>query len=793
MLLRLRTSRRCNLASSRLPVAICSIVTVCVALLASHVSAQEKSPTPKPVPQDAFKKTIVPFFNKYCVECHGKDEPEGEFSLTGLMDEASIYSSHKSWEKVFGMLELGAMPPEDADPKPGDAENDKIVAYLDTLVFTVDCNAVRDPGRVTVRRLNRTEYNNTVRDLLGVDFRPADDFPSDDVGYGFDNIGDVLTISPLLLEKYLDAAEAVAERAIAVPPKPEKRKFSGTQLQRTGSATLSGSGAYGLNSSGSVYKYYRFETPGDYILRARAGGKSAAGEDAKMEVRLDEKTLKVFDVKPPQQAMNVYEIKVHVDSDTKKFEAVFINDYYNPEKGEDRNLAIASLEIEGPLDAPFVDLPESHKRLMIAHPGKNKDVSAALASARKVLEPFIGRAFRRPATKDEVDRFTSLVKIASEQGDGYEEALRVAVSGVLVSPHFLFRVEQDQKPDDPKALRSLNDYELASRLSYFLWSTMPDEELLTLAGQFKLHDDKVLEAQVQRMLKDPRSQALVDNFAAQWLNLRSLAEVTPDRKQFPTFDEKLQADMRRETEMFFEAVMREDRNMLDLLDGKFTFLNERLAKHYGISGVQGEEFRQVELTGNQRAGVLTHASILTITSNPTRTSPVKRGKWILENILGTPPPIPPDDVPLLAESQSAKPDATLREQLELHREIPGCRACHESLDSIGFGFENFDAVGRWRDREGKNPVDASGVLPSGEKFAGPLELVQVLKKKQSDVSRNIVEKMLTYALGRGLEYYDQCAVDSIVRAHAKAEFRFSALVLQIVKCDPFLKRRGDGE
>jgi len=379
-----------------------------------------------------------------------------------------------------------------------------------------------------------------------------------------------------------------------------------------------------------------------------------------------------------------------------------------------------------------------------------------------------------------------------EQGDAFERGIQVAISAVLVSPHFLFRVEVDPEPDEPTRIRPLNDYELASRLSYFLWSSMPDDELFSLAGRGVLHEGKVLDAQVRRMLQDDKAQALVANFGGQWLNLRNLEEVTPDPTRFGTLDDVLRRDMERETEMFFATVMREDRSILEFLTGDFTFVNERLARHYGMNGVSGEALQKVTLTDGKRMGLLTHASILTLTSNPTRTSPVKRGKWIMENLLGTRPPDPPPSVPGLEETQKAAPNLSLREQMVLHRKEPVCASCHRQMDQLGFGFENFDVVGRWREKDGKFPVDASGELPSGETFKGPSELVQILAKRKHQFAETLVSKMLVYALGRGLEPYDQRAIDGIVERVEKGDYRFSAVTTGIVTSQPFRMRRGDG-
>ena len=362
-----------------------------------------------------------------------------------------------------------------------------------------------------------------------------------------------------------------------------------------------------------------------------------------------------------------------------------------------------------------------------------------------------------------------------------------------MSPPFLFRVESDEHPDDPMAERGLTDFELASRLSYFLWSSMPDDELLDLAERGELRQPETLRQQTTRMLADQKSRAIVDNFAEQWLNLRSLDELSPDPAVFPEWDEDLRVAMKHESLALFEAIMRDNRNILDVLDADFTFVNERLAKHYGIDGIEGAEFQRVSLNPRQRTGVLTHASILALTSNPDRTSPVKRGKWIMQNILGKEPPPAPPGVPELEEARKANPNASLREQLEQHRTDPGCAACHRTMDDIGFGLENFDAIGRWRDDDGGQPIDASGELAAGESFSGPVELVKILKTRSTEFARVFSERMLTYALGRGLEYYDRCAVDDILKRLQQNDYRFSELILAVVESEPFLKRRGDGE
>jgi hypothetical protein len=411
-------------------------------------------------------------------------------------------------------------------------------------------------------------------------------------------------------------------------------------------------------------------------------------------------------------------------------------------------------------------------------------------SAQRILERFASRAYRRPVRGEELNRLLRFVEMAEKDHESFETGIGLAMQAVLVSPHFLFRVEMDRRPNDPAAIHSINDYELASRLSYFLWSSMPDDELFELARNKTLHEPEMLEKQVRRMLKDPRSLALVENFAGQWLQLRNLKEFKPDPDLFPSFDDKLRSAMLKETELFFENIIREDRGILDFIDADYTFVNERLAKHYGLSDVNGEEFRRVSLTSTPRGGILTQAAVLSVTSNPTRTSPVKRGKWILENILGTPPPPPPPGVEELKNDKQAVLSGSLRQRMEQHRANPNCATCHQRMDPLGFGFENFDAIGAWRTQEGKFAIDPAGALPNGQSFAGPTELRAILKTRQEAFARCLAEKMLTYALGRGVERYDRCTLDNIVKSAGKDHYKFSRLVIDIVKSDPFQKRRG---
>ncbi|HZN34867.1 MAG TPA: DUF1592 domain-containing protein, partial [Pirellulaceae bacterium] len=702
-------------------------------------------------------------------------------------------------QRAIQMLRSGAMPPEDA-VQPSDAVRRKIASLIEKTIYNIDCDLPADPGRVTIRRLNRAEYNNTIRDLIGVSFRPADDFPSDDVGGGFDNIGDVLTLPPLLMEKYLAAAERIAEAAIVADTSLylKSQYRDRTQLSSKGQASYDQDfRRWTLWPAASAGSDFEFSRDGEYQLSAQARLPRGATEPVVVELRIDGRPLEQFEVVPDRDANEKLELKRRVTGGTHRL-SLHLVPTPTPAFLEvsTANVNVGALEVTGPLDLRPEDFPPTHQRLIAARPGDKLSVAEA---ARKNLEPLLTRAFRRPATEGEVQRFATLAEDAVKAGDSFEQGMQVALTAALVSPHFLFRTELDARPQDPQAVRELGDYELASRLSYFLWSSMPDDELFALAKAGKLREPATLEQQIRRMLADPKSAALVDNFITQWLNLRLLDGAAPDPRVFPRFDNGLKSAMRRETELFAAAIIREDRSILDFVSGRFTYVNERLARHYGIDGIRGDEFRRVEFSDKQRSvaagglrsGVLTQASILTLTSNPGRTSPVKRGKWILENLLGSPPPDPPPDVPDLEATQRSQPNLPLRKQLEIHRQNAVCASCHKTMDQLGFGLENFDAVGRWRDRDGQFPVDASGTLPGGAKFNGPLELARVLDKRRGEFARCLAEKMLTFALGRELSPPDRCAVDKMVDEVERGEYRFSALVTAVVNSDPFRKRRGE--
>lgn len=742
-----------------------------------------------------FDAELPSLLRKHCSKCHSGDEAEAGIRFDEPIEFSAVQSQQQKWEKVLKMVESGAMPPDD-QPQPSSDTRRHIVTLLRTALYSVDCTQLQDPGRVTIRRLNRAEYDNTLRDLLGVDLRLAREFPSDDVGYGFDNIADVLAVSPLLVEKYLDAAEKAVAAVIQEPDSLRVRFVQeGNQLQGHNS-TPGDDGLHGLFSSdGRVTAQLVVPRDGRYRIEVTATADQAGKELAMMEWLVDGKALHQVQVPVKSPQLATYAQELPLKQGRREVAVRFVNDFYqpdHPDPGErDRNLYVRSITLYGPMDLRDEDFSPLHRRHVIARPqdlANRRDVRQA---ARTVLEKFLFRAFRRPVPADEVRGYVDLVELAVQKGDSYEQGIRVAMAAALVSPHFLFRLEIDPQPAPQEGVRPLNDFEIAVRLSYFLWSSMPDDELFDLAMQGKLRQPEVLQQQVRRMLQDAKAWSLAENFAAQWLNLRNLNEVQPDPNVFPEFNDQLRRAMLQETLELFMSIVRQDRSVLDFLTADYTFANRTLARWYGLpdASLSDDRFQQVSLRDSPRRGILTHASILTLTSNPGRTSPVKRGKWIMENILGTPPPEPPANVPLLEDTQKAAPNLSLRQQLELHRKDPTCAACHRQMDTLGFGFENFDAVGRWRSHDGRTPIDASGELPEGGKFDGVQQLIAILAAQKSQFARVFAEKMLTFALGRGLEYTDQCAVREVVSRAEREGYRFSAFVSGIVQSRPFLYRR----
>ena len=734
-------------------------------------------------------KDIRPILEEYCFDCHNPDKTKGDVNLETLTGDSKILAHREIWSKVADAVENGDMPPE-KKPQLTEDQRRLILSFLDNQ-FAGDCKTNRNPGRVTIRRLNRSEYRNTVRDLLHVDYWP-EDFPNDEVGYGFDNIGDVLSLSPLLMEKFISAADEVTSKAIVVDGKARSLRFKGEDFKPVNAKPEDirplGDGTQGFYREGEAAKQIEFPAEGDYVLKIRAYGDQAGLEPPKLAVRLDGSGVQILDVPTVSDKAGTYEVRLHTTKGQHKLAMAYLNNYNDqnnpdPKLRGDRNVFVRQVEIIGLTVPP--DLPESHRRLITRMPAPGEEH----AVARTLLAPFLKRAYRRPVSDTEVDRVARFVDLAMEQKGSFLEGMQVAVQAVLCSPEFLFRWELDSQDVKPGEVHELNDYQIASRLSYFLWSSMPDDELLALADKGELLKNGNLEKQAQRMMRDWRAREFVNNFADQWLQIRNIWEISPDPQTFPNWNDELKGMMKEEAERFFQAVMTEDRSVLDLLDANFTFLNEKLARFYGIDGVEGNDFRRVELPANSpRGGVLTLGGVLLATSTPTRTSPVIRGKWILEQILGTPPPAPPPNVPPLAEQNAVNQSASLRQRLQQHMVKVECAACHKRMDPLGFALENFDATGAWRTTDGKFPVDATGKLPNGKSFDGPKTLKAVLRTGKN-FKVTLTEKLMTYALGRGVESYDRCAVDSVVTSLSEHGDKFSSLVTAIVTSDPFLKRK----
>ncbi len=724
-------------------------------------------------PKPTFQKSVAPVVNQYCVPCHSGKQPSAGLDLAAALKRADITTDAALWKNVSENVSSGHMPPP-GQPRPSATAKKQLLEALRALAAqTPNSN---DPGRVTMRRLNRAEYDNTIRDLTGLDLHLSKDFPSDDVGYGFDNIGDVLSMSSLLFEKYLDAAEKVANTAIVVN-QVNRSVVSGADLIDGSASSTTDDSEKILYSNCIVVGKIKVKQAGAYRVKVNAYGQLAGPDAPKMSVSVNNESKTEFNVS--NKVVAGFEIPVRLAKGENEVKIGFENDYYDERTKADRNLIVRSLELIGPLDG-ISQKPESHRKIIQRDPEKGEWDSAAKSDIKR----FASKAFRRPITSDEQVKLKAVFDTGAKLGSSYQEGMRAVVMATLVSPQFLFRVETNTIGKS----RPLNDYEVASRLSYFLWSSMPDQELTSLADDGKLKDPAVLSQQVTRMLADPKSDALANNFAEQWLELRKLEIFEPDRKQFPEFSEQTRSDMATETKLFFNRVLRENRSVVDFLAGRYTYVNGNLAKLYGIPGISGNEFQKIALNDENRGGILTQASVLSVTSNPTRTSPTKRGKWVLEEILGTPPPPPPPGVGTIAEERSKLTATTLRKLMEEHRKNPACASCHARMDPIGFGLENFDAIGRWRTKEGEFSVDSSGVLPDGRNFSGPKELRDILLTNKQGFVRALSEKLLTYALGRGTTYADKKAIELIATKTEKSDYRFQSMIEAIVTSDPFMKQ-----
>jgi hypothetical protein len=745
-------------------------------------------------PADPFRGVARPFLERHCTRCHDAKERAGELDLAAFADAAAVADAPDVWTKVLDKVTQGEMPPED-EPRPSAEEVRAFAAWIKQTTGRAAASGPIDPGRVTVRRLNRAEYTYTIQDLLRVPLRPGDELPVDDVGYGFDTIGDVLTLPPLLLEKYLAAADEVARAAI-LDWKPVKLRVEAEESERQGSGGDSREGFNILWSNGQVGGQVTVQHAGEYVLRARAYGLQAGPDPARMALFVDGQRVTEVDVKETAAAPGTFEAKVTVGAGQRRLGASFTNDYWRPNAPEgqrDRNLAIDFIELEGPVAAP--PLPWAHRTYVTKRPGPDAKPAQRKSVAKEVLGPLVSRAFRRPARPDELDRLARLVDVAMTEGDSFERGLQLALQATLCSTSFLYRPEglepAPKAVAEGKETRSvlLGEHELATRLSYFLWSSCPDDELLRHAAAGTLRANR--EAQVRRLLADPKARRLSAQFAVQWLQLRRLATAQPDPQQFPRFDEPLREAMLQESELLFDAIVRENRPVLELVDPPFAFLNEALAKHYGVPGVTGPEMRRVDrgaLGGAPRGGVLAHASVLTATSNPTRTSPVKRGKWVLEVLLDDPPPPPVPGMDSLKDEGTPLAAKTLRERLEAHRSRAECAQCHQRMDPIGFGLERFDAVGAWRDTDGSHPIDDRATLPGGVQAQGLPALQAWLRERSRPVSRALARKLLVFGLGRGPVAADDAALEALLD-RLGAEPRVQDIVVGLTGLDAFHRRR----
>lgn len=640
----------------------------------------------------------------------------------------------------------------------------------------VACQGAVDPGHVSLHRLNRVEYDNTVRDLLDDVTGPAAAFPADDVGYGFDNIADVLSVSPLHVDKYAAAAEALLATALAVTPgEAATFTFEAEDLGAT-AGTKSGS-AWNLYTVGTMSAKVTLPADGPVVLSAYAWQDKAGSENAKMTFALDGKVLETFDVAALKAAPQLYELETTATAGQHTFTVGFTNDF---NQSGDRNLWLDWIAVEGQAKAPVAS--PTRAAIVTCDP---QDAGVG-PCAEQIVRDFARRAWRRPPTDDEIAGLAAVVDEAIALGGTFDEGIEVALVGVLVSPHFIYRVELDPTPDP----HLLSGPELATRLSYLLWSSTPDEELLAAAEDGTLLDPEVLEAQALRLLDDPRAEALTLNFAGQWLMTRAVDSVTKDPELFPDFDAELREAMRAETELFFDEFLHSDASALDMIDADFTYVNDRLAEHYGLAPSGAPGFTRVSLDGTERGGLMRQASVLTVNSHPNRTSPVKRGKWVLGRLMCLEPPPPPPEVDGLIESAQDASPKTVKELMAQHTTDPMCAGCHTLMDPIGFGLENYDATGKWRTDEAGEPIDPAGTLFTGEDFVDPFELA-ILVKEYPEVPRCMVEHALTYALGRGLEAADQCTVETLVEQWQARGYRLRDLFVLIALSDSFRMRRAE--
>ena len=753
------------------------------------------------LPADAAPVQLL--VDQYCAGCHNPSARKGDLDLDSIRSQEVVRNA-SVWEKVVRKLRARQMPPAGTN-RPDEGTYNVVIKWLSDSLDKASA-ARPDPGRTeTFRRLNRTEYQNAIRDLLALEIDATELLPRDEASHGFDNVT-VGDLSPTLLDRYITASQKISRLAIGA-----LRRSPGGDTFRIRADLTQEEHVEGLpvGTRGGTLIPYTFPRDGEYevqIRLTRDRNEEIEGLRAphELELLLDRERLKLFAVTPPpdknyERVDQGLKLRFPVTAGPHQLGVTFLKTpsplletkrqpyqaHFNMHRHPRVTPAIYQVSINGPYAAKGPGNTPSRSRIFVCQPTIPSEEEGC---AERILSSLMRRAYRRPVIPGDLQKPMGFYK-ESRKTEGFEAAIETALSAVLVSPQFLFRVEADPVGVAPKTAYRLNDLELASRLSFFLWSSIPDDELLKTAERGKLSEPDILEQQVRRMLADPRSHSLVSNFAGQWLYLRNLESATPDLRLFPDFDDNLRQAFRQETELFFESVVREDRNVLDLLKANYTYLNERLAKHYGIPNVYGSRFRRVALSkDSKRGGLLRQGSILTVTSYANRTSPVIRGKWILENLIGTPPPPPLPNVPALKDN-TVSATLSVRERLAEHRANAVCASCHNMMDPAGFSLENFDAVGRWRTLEEGKPIDVTGGLPDGSTFEGVTGLEQGLLNRPELFVSTLTEKLLTHALGRGVEQYDAPAVRKIVRDAKTHDFRFSSVILGVANSTTFKMRR----
>ncbi len=774
-----------------------------IVLSATAVSGQRAAAPEAPAPPATAHSGLI---EKTCVSCHNDKAKTAGLSLQNI-SLTDVPAHAEVWEKVLRKVRSGDMPPVTARTRPTATEAAAFSTFLETTLDRAAL-AAPNPGRAPVHRLNRAEYSNAVRDLLAVDVRPGDWLPVDDSGYGFDNIAAVLSTSPALLERYMSAGRRVTRLAVGdLTLKPVEEIYEAKRDPLKGSRNERLSDDLPFDSRAGISVNHYFPVDAEYEFEVRFVGLLPTGDEAdtypyRFRVPVKAGLHSVGVTSPRENLKSESEVPARGGGAAGRGGAVPpvpfpVDIRLNGQRVKRLDFPggtpeVSRLIIGGPYNPTGRGTTASRAKIFVCTPVTAKDEPGC---ARRILSTLARRAFRRPVTAADIQPLYAFYEKGRGSSTGapaktgdFETGIQKALEALLVAPEFLFRIEQDPARAEPGKAYRVSDLELASRLSFFLWSSIPDDQLLDLAERGRLKNPTILQQQVQRMLADPRSDALISNFAGQWLHLRNVEQVKPDPDIFP-FDEFLRQAFMKETELFIASIFREDRSLLDLLTADYTFVNERLADHYGIPKIYGSQFRRVAVTDPNRRGLLGQGSILTVTSYPNRTSVVLRGKWILENLLGTPPPPPPPDVPELKAEKNGK-TLSMREQMQAHRANPICASCHARMDPIGFALENYDGAGKWRDEDAGARIDASGQLPDGTRFEGPAGLSEVLLTKyREDFVRTATEKLLTYALGRGVEHYDNPTIRAISREAARDNYRLSSLILAIVKSTPFQMRR----